>query len=686
MLGKPSNPIQFRGSGKQKKLLATESSKLENPLGKNVLDSSESLLPFDTKSVDRVADGRLDRSSDKQSKSPQKLPRLILAGATVCCVFGSISALTFWWLTTPPPSVNCREISLLSTDMDRLYCAQEAARSGELPKVLASIELLNQWSSEHPLYPEAQRLIAEWSKPVLSSAYQKIEQSDLQGAVELASRIPASSPVYQEAQSAIADWKTFWRKGEAIATAARKAMAEQNWSLANEKIYTLRDFPQDYWRFDQATALSKLLVAEQQGQGFLAQAKDLAQGGQPDQLGSAIALAGRIDSKTSVWKVAQPVLKQWSEVLLSLGFQSWLKGNLGETTQLANWVFQNPDMVQPAQDLLWLSQARRHALASTTSLKPNPAQIWNLTAAIATVALVQPESRFYRQAQTSLTAWQAQLQDLTLLQVASGVGEISLPFAKQVAIWQGQQVTANRPRRTQAQTLIASWYREFQELEDWPYLQYAQTLAGPGSIQALQNAIAQANRLDPKRPLHSKAQALIAEWTGQIQTIEDQPVLDQAMALANQGQLNRAMQVAGGIGYGRTLYWQAQSAISGWQAQIRASEQARQRQSESEKSDRSKESLNRDRFEPESTYPREEPYYPTSEPYQQKPSAEPEPFPVPENVGPPPVAPSKSAPPESFPSPGEVRVPTEPIPPPVDVPPPPMYQNYEQPVAPPPSR
>jgi hypothetical protein len=506
---------------------------------------------------------------------------LVLVGLSVCGLFG-LSGWAIWSLTTPPPSADCRKLSAASTDMERLYCAQEAARSGELPKVLAGMDMLSQWKSDHSLYPEAQRLIGEWSDPVLSAARQRIERSDLQGAIELASHIPKGSPSYKEAQAAIAEWKQFWKKGDAVVAAARKAMKASNWDAAEIKIGELREFSQDYWRFVRANALSQMLSAERQGRQWMAQSQEMAKTKQPEDLGRAIALMSKVDSKTYAWADAQPALAQWSETLLNQGFQNFLKGNLQEATNLATQVLPNPNLTQTAQDLLWLSQSRKHAFGSTTTLKPTLPQLWNLSAAISTASQIQPDSRYYSQAQANLKSWLAQLQDLTWLQTAYALGEVEQIPTLQVAFWQGQQITRDRPRRAQAQTLLVYWQQTLRKLEDRPYIAYAQSMAADGTIAAFKTAIAQAGLIGPRRPLRQEAQTLIANWTAQIQIIEDQPLLDRAWALANQGQLNAAMQVANGIRADRALYGQAQSAIGGWQSQIQAAAIAQQKAREQE--------------------------------------------------------------------------------------------------------
>jgi hypothetical protein len=547
--------------------------------------------------------------------------------------------------------------------MEQLLCAQQSAKSGDLPKILAGLELLGSWPPEHPLYQEAQRLIAEWSDPVLTAAQERIARSDLQGAIALAQRIPKTSPSYKQAQADMAEWKQDWQKGEAIATQARQAMQAQNWVLANEKIALLKGFTQDHWRFDRVNALSQLLLAEQRGRQILAQARTVSQGAQAPQLGAAIALLSQINPQTYAWVDAQNPLKQWSETLLAQGLQFWQQGQLNAAMERVLPVLKDRNRAQTAQELLWLSRASQHALASSTTLKPTLPQLWNLSAAIATVQLIPAESRYRVEAQKLLQNWQAQFQDLSLLQLAWGIGEIPHPLPKQIALWQTAQVTPDRPRRAQAQTLQSYWQVEIRRLQDLPYLALARQSAAKGTIAALNQAIAQAQLITPNRPSRKEAQTLIASWTQQIQAIADRPILQQAWAFANQGNLQGAIQVASGIAPGRSLYGEAQAAIGDWQASIRAAELARVRQQEAERQ--------RSRVRPDPDLPE-----PSDKLLPDQPATA-DTFPPPEAPAPAP-SPSNIYPPGTEPPPPQIPgvPPSEPPPPPVQPPPPPYYQPY----------
>lgn len=500
----------------------------------------------------------------------------------VCSAFGGVGAMALFWLTTPPPSANCESISLLSPDVERLYCAQEAAKSGDLPQLLAGLKMLEEWTPEHPLYQQAQDSIATWSAGVLQVARQRVEQSDLKGALNLISQIPQSSPVYDEAQAEVKLWTKQWDQGEAIVAKAQAAMKRQQWDESAQHIRDLRSFEHDYWRVQRANTLSRQLAAEERARRMLTQVTQMAQTNQPLELGEALRQAMQISPETYAWADGRKLVQQWSQTLLNQAKQQWQEQQWDQAIATAEWLLVNPDVAPVAQDVIWLSQAQKFILASTSSLNPSFGQIGNLTGAIALASLVPASSPFYTPAQARLQNWQAQLQDVNQLQMARLVAQSGHPLAYEVAIHQAQQITPDRPRRLQAQTLMAQWQKEFHLAEVRPILNFAKLLAEKDTIPFLKAAIAQVQAAKTNRVANEQVQALVATWTRSIQTIEDQPILDQAWATARGGNLAGAIQVAIRIAPARALYGEAQSAIAGWQAEIYAAERARLRQRQAE--------------------------------------------------------------------------------------------------------
>ncbi|MBF1999804.1 MAG: hypothetical protein IGS38_03700 [Synechococcales cyanobacterium M58_A2018_015] len=492
----------------------------------------------------------------------------LLLGLSLCCALGGMAVAAFVWLTSLPPVTDCEKVSSQSTEREQLFCAQTAAQSGDLSHLLAGIELVGQWTPDHPLYREAQQSLEDWSKTVLTRARQRHAQGDLQGALELANRIPASSPLYQEAQAKVAEWQQQQQQGEAILRAAQHAMQQRNWEEASRQIRALTELESNYWQFQQFNALSQQLLTERKAWQSLLQARSLAQTNRAQQISAAMTLANQIERDTYAWTAAETNLKQWGETLLKVGVQQWQAGDLESAIALGKQVTLSQALAPEAQNLIKLSEARKLARKSVTHWKASPDQIFHLMEAVAAASQIPPESRFHQLAQATLQHWQAQLQDVTQLHYAQIIASLKQPSTLRIAAQQAQQVAADRPRRVQAQTLIAHWNSEIQRLEDGPYLARAQTLADQNTIAALQSAITLARQILPGRTLYGEAQSAIASWQSQIQVLEDRPLLAEAQQLADQGNWEAAIQVASRVSVGRALYGEAQAAIDNWQAAI----------------------------------------------------------------------------------------------------------------------
>lgn len=490
--------------------------------------------------------------------------------------FAGVTTLAFTWLASPPPSANCKEVTIASPGVQRLYCAQELARSGELKDLTNAIALLENWSPLEPLHQNVQEEIVDWSNVILVIARSKLDKSDFMGAVAAANQIPASSPVYLDAQREIATWQEEWRKGETILAAAQAAIKAQNWKQASEQVVELGSFGHEYWRLQQADVLFKQIVREKQARLDLIQAQKLAKDNQPDRLIEAITLAQKVPPSTYATAEAQSALQQWSQTVVEYALDLWRQGSQDAAFAIALKLPLLPNLPQLGKDLIQLSQANQLAAASraTPPNQLNLSQIWNLLEAISAVQQIAPDSPFYWEAKVAMEDWQMDLQDVTQMGFAQLVAQWQERSTLELATAQAQQVPLESPYRIQAQTLIAQWQKALQSLEDRPYLARAQSWSASGKIPDLRAAIAQVSQIPQDRAAWQQAQQLISQWTDQIETVEDQPIWDQAQKLAKQGKLMDAISEASKIQPDRALYDQVQAAIQQWQGKIAAAEMA----------------------------------------------------------------------------------------------------------------
>ncbi len=484
--------------------------------------------------------------------------------------FGGLGIVAFAWMASLPPLPECRTVTRTSARNERLYCAQERARSGELVDLQAAMALLNGWSEQEPLYDEVQRSIAEWSSLVLIKAREQMAQNDLKGAIDIANQIPASSSVYQEAQETIDRWQKQWQKGEQAYASAQAAMQAQKWSDASYYVSTLNELQQDYWRVNQADRLAQQIQAEKQGWQALNKARKTAQGKSMSDLVGAIGLVKDITPETYVWQAAQDDLKQWGQSLLDLAMRQWQQGDLNGAIAAAQQVPLNVPLPPEVQDLVKFSHANQQVAQAGADFSWS--QLWKLMEGISAMGQISPVSPLYSQAQTQRQTWEKQFTDGFQIQWANLGAQFGQQSTLNWAIDQVKPLVGQSPMTNQAQTFMTQWQNQIQILEDQPILRTAETMAARNTIPDLQQAIAYVKQIPADRATFNETQRLTSQWQQQIQMLEDQPIWDEAQNLAKREQYAEAIVVAGRINSNRALYPQAQQAIESWTQAIRNKE------------------------------------------------------------------------------------------------------------------
>jgi hypothetical protein len=406
-------------------------------------------------------------------------------------------------------------------------------------------------------------MLEKWSGLILEIAQQKISQGNQSEAVSVASKVPVNSPLYPEAQALIASWKQEWQRSEALVNQVKEALKVQKWQQASQSIAELSASKREYWSISRVDALMQQMAAEKLAWEQLEEARDLAKLNRLEQLEEAIALAGRVNPNSYVKVKAKAEQTQWSRTIVQIAATYFDQQEYASAVNVLERIPANTPLYQEAQDWIHLSRASEVAKKDT---------ILALLDAIAAVRQIEPKSPLYNKASTQATLWQSQLQDHTKLQVARLLASFDQQKTLKIAIDQATQVAPKRPQRIFAQTLIAQWRKEIQHIEDRNQLWRAKQLAERGTLNELKTAVEIASTIQLGQPLRLDAQSAIAKWNRQIQTIEDQPILDLAQAFAQRRDLVAAISTAGQIRSDRALYAQAQAAISDWVAQVQTAE------------------------------------------------------------------------------------------------------------------
>lgn len=484
------------------------------------------------------------------------------------------SALGVWaiaLITRLPPLPKCDDISVFSADSERLYCARQAVVSGSEQDLVAGLRLTGAWDDMHPLYQDSEDVTNRWSKGLFKLAQKRMQSGNLERAVELLGYIPARADIHADANTALERWEAEWSKGAEISTAVTEAVENQNWSGARKQLRTMKRLTSDYWLKDRHRYLGQYIQREEDARRNLIKAKTLASSGNMDSLLEALSLVRQVNVQSQVWPEAKPLLADWTKTLVNYGFEKWEQEDLEGAIAIIQQVPVNLTTEPEAKDLVMFAHAQRLARFNQ-DWSPSYGEILNLMDAIQAVESIGSESPFHGDAQTKLALWSKQLADLQQLYSATLLANFNQKGSLQQAVEQAQDIGPDRPLRQQAQTLVAHWSKEIQRIEDRPFLVRAEQLADKGDRASLEAAIAEARKIEQGRALRIEAQTSVAQWTKQIQVLEDQPLYSKALDLASKGQLRDAIKEARKIQQGRALYSQSQVSIKEWTTRIQVAE------------------------------------------------------------------------------------------------------------------
>ena len=441
----------------------------------------------------------------------------------------------------------------------RLYCAQVAANKDTAENLLEAIALVEGLPEDHPLRPEINRNIEEWSLEILKICEQKFQFGQLSEAIKIARRIPAHVSAYKLVEKQIDRWQTIWSKAQGIYEKTEKELRQSNWNQAFTEAVKLTTIENRYWATTKYDQLTQLIEIARKASAQLDKAHELSKSGSIDDILAAIKQAEQVSPASYAYKEAQDLIAACGKKLLKLAESRLEEGNGQGVIEIANKIPASVKLAEEKSDLIDLGNALSRAKSGKVS---------DLEDAIASAQKLRPGRPLYDKGQELINRWQREIEDVSRLERARMLASSGLVSDLKTALSEAQQIPRGNPRYQEARDEIRRWTSQVETLEDQPYLDRANQIASFGGAASLQEAIQEASRIAPGRALYTQAQEKIAQWTDTIQRQQDQPYLDQARALANAGNLPAAITAAQQIRRGRALYGEAQSEIRSWQAEI----------------------------------------------------------------------------------------------------------------------
>ncbi|PSO48190.1 MAG: hypothetical protein BRC33_10420 [Cyanobacteria bacterium SW_9_44_58] len=449
----------------------------------------------------------------------------------------------------------------------RLYCAQVKADKGNADSLLAAIKLVSNFPEDHPLRKEIDKNIKIWSEQVLKLGEQQFQAGKLEAAMEIANKIPSSVAAQEVIEKQKKRWRKIWEKGEAIEQEVEEHLKAGKWNLAFKDAGDLVDLDNEYLANRHYQELINKIEQEKQYGQTLAEAKAAFEQGGMKNLSKAVEKAQKIDSESYSYPEAQDLIQKVGDTLMAKAEDNIEQENWNRVLEIAKAIPSGVGLQEKVNDLRDLALAGSQAKVGTVA---------SLEGAIAQAQQLGEKRPFYDKAQALIGKWEQEIQGVKILNQAKEQargGEIP-DFEEAMAT--AQEVSRDNPRYQQAQALINQWNRRIEIIEDQPILNRAREVARGGNISAYRSAIAVAGQIQQGRALYQEAQNKINRWRTELQRIQDRPIIAKATRLANQGQLQQAINTAQQISRGRALYQEAQSKINRWRSDLRARESIEQ--------------------------------------------------------------------------------------------------------------
>ena len=443
----------------------------------------------------------------------------------------------------------------------RLYCAQNLADESTVPSLLKAIALVEELPQDHPLRKEIDRNIEKWATAILAIGETKFQEGNLEAAIAIAKQIPEDVEAHSLVESQIESWNEIWSEAAQNYKRVEDNLRKAQWSDAFSWAVRLSDSSNDYWATTKYTETIDKINVSQEETMTLDKAATQIGTGEIDALLEAIAKAQAIPEDSYQSENAQNILAQGKEKLLAR-----IDGLIEERewSQLQRITYRIPDVLELEDRVAdWKIIANAGSSASLNT-------VLGLEDAIAEAQKLEPTSPLYDRGQQLIEGWTLEIDDVGHLMKAKELARGGNISAYNSAITEVSAIPSSNPRYSEAREQIALWRGEIQRIEDRPIIERARELALANDNMAWRRAIAEISLVSSSSPLYPEAQRFASTWQANIEREEDQPILDEAIAIANTGDWSRAIAIAQPISQGRALSEQASEKIAQWGGEIQA--------------------------------------------------------------------------------------------------------------------
>ena len=515
------------------------------------------------KTSTRIQDTVKIKSSSHTKHPLSKIPWQVWVGATLI-ISGGLSFIGVSLLLKLPSAPNCPKIFMLTASASmRMYCAELAANKQTVDDLVEAIKLINNLPANHPLRPEIDRRIERWSLDILKLAEAAFQKGKLDEAITIAQKIPENAIVTPMAIAKIEEWQLIWSTAQKIYDTAINYIKNLKWSEVFPEAVKLTKLGNEYWGNTKYNQLIDILQLTQKENEQLEIGFELVEQGSVENLYKAIKIAQSIPPTSLIINKSKDLIKKSGTILVRIAKNKLNSGDWKEALNIAKNIPPEPTLLSEAKDIIDLASAVGRA---------NEGEISDLEAAIASVKQLKSERPLFEQAQRLIFKWTLEITDVEHLNEGRNLAAPGGINDLLAGIYEINKIPINNPRYGEAQRQAYKWRQQIQTIEDQPILDDANALAARNSTEDLIAAIDTAKQISSGRALYPTASKQIREWTGIVETLQDRPILEQAQSYArsnNVENLRTAINIARQITKGRALYNEASSQIADWKNLIR---------------------------------------------------------------------------------------------------------------------
>jgi len=402
-----------------------------------------------------------------------------------------------------------------------------------------------------------------WASYLLKLAEKEFQAGRIEKAINLAEEVPNKAKAYSLVREQVEAWRETWKEGETLFVKVEESLRKSNWNQAFRWAVKLLNIGNQYWatvKYDQA--VKKIYLAREES-SKLDQAYIVFNRGGLENWIKALAATRKISPDSYAHQEAASLTEKIKEKLVAYGNKLVKAHNWQNLRDLAEAIPKELDLDSVASDWQMLANAGIDGGFGTVE---------SLKSAIAAAENIDSASPVYSEAQTLLSRWRLEIEDVLQLAKARELAEPGTIDSLNAAIAQARLISTGNNRYSEAQDEIQNWQHRVEVTEDQPLLDKAREMAVAGDGVSLRAAIAQASTIRPSRALYNDAQEEIRQWQEKIERMEDQPILEQAIALGNAKDYPSAISTARRIGKRRALSLEARGHIRRWQEQVDAQE------------------------------------------------------------------------------------------------------------------